>query len=369
MFKKYIWLLLSPLFWTACHTGDFPPDMPDEPVFTTQFTLDAATHALQAGVENKYLYTSFKTLSPEMLVLSGAFAEAGCAAATCPGSLSFEFRNDHFGADVMPDTLLAPGMRSYFLQQSASSDIIRRVTFFTPDTLDFQTFQWKIDNGDPQSGNSIVRDFDTDTAHVVQLRASRNGAIKSLVSRSIRPDTVSGDVLPKVGITVSDSMQGGGYLLSANTFGVPVSSYYWNTLETTPQIIALITDNNYSLRVTNPAGDTAFAQIFKIDPAVHHTANFSFQVQNIIPPVDTVQLKSVNIRWVAEDGGVWESQRAGQSTDAYFQILSAEPYDPNENGQKTYKISIAFRCQVYNILNTSLHQTLEGTAVIAVAYP
>jgi len=92
-------------------------------------------------------------------------------------------------------------------------------------------------------------------------------------------------------------------------------------------------------------------------------------VQNITPQPDTLQPGSVTIRWVDENGVVWESQRGQQMPDAYFQILSSEPYELNENGQKTRKMNVSFSCLLFNPDNPSVGRPISGTAVTAVAYP
>ena len=370
MFKKYSGLLLLCLvLWSACRTGELPPDMPDEPVFTAGFSVNGEAHSLAAGVEDVYLFTRFEEDDANVLVLSGTFAQSDCPQGNCAGSLTFEFRNDRTGSEVLIDTLLRAGTLEYYYDQPAVTDEVFRYRFFSPDSADYPLLQWKIDNAPIVIGTSIVREFAQDTVHTVQLFAFRNGALKSKVGYSIDSDTTSNN-FPTVGITVLDSMNGGApYSLIAETHGSPVSSFEWNTGAATQQITAFIPQEIYAVHVESPAGDTAYAGLFGIDPVIRKTADFGYTVQHIVSSPDTLYLNRINIRWVDEDGRTWESRLGVQTPDATFQILSSTPYDLNENGVKTRKMEVSFSCRLYNDLEPLLSRVVEGTAVIAVGYP
>ncbi len=370
MQKKYSWLFLFVLLlWSACSKEPIPPDIPGEPVFTAQFQFDAGEQALSAGQDSLYLFTTYRSAPGAILVLSGAFAPVDCPDGDCPGSLTFELRNDRTGSAVVPDTLFELGSRAYFNAAPQASDSIIRITFTTPDTLEYQTFQWVIDNGSPFTGKSITKEFPDNAPHEVTLRAFRSGALKSVVTRTIVPNSLQ-TIYPAVGIAVIDSLPTGAYLLIANTFDSPVVSFNWNTGDTIQEIIANQANASYAVTARNLAGDAAFAQI-TLSPLMSpgKTADFNFSVQNITSQPDTLQLRSVVIRWVDENGVVWESQLAEQAPGAYFQILSTEPYELNENGQKTWKMNVSFSCMLYNSDNPSEARPITGTAVIAVAYP
>ncbi len=370
MQTKYSWFFLFVVLWSACSKTDFPPDEPGDPVFTAQFLLETEEHTLVAGQDSVYLFTDYRPGNDEVLVLSGSFAAVNCPAGDCPGSLTFQFRNDHTGSGVSPDTLFFPGNRAYFNAMPTVIVTSRRTTFSTSDTLDYQGFQWIIDNGTPVPGKSIVLDFPDDTPHQVSLRAFRSGAIGSIVSRTIVADTLD-NTYPAVSIMVTDSTSGGPFQLFANTLGTSVTSFAWNTGDSAQQISVSQLDANYAVSVKNAAGDTAYAVIVTNSPVIplSNTANFDFEVENVLASSDSLQLGSVLIRWVDENNTVWESFHAGQPTTSYFQILSSEGYDLNENGQKTYKMNVAFSCMLYHTDNPSLSRSISGTAVIAVAYP
>ncbi|HOY06688.1 MAG TPA: hypothetical protein PLO67_14870 [Saprospiraceae bacterium] len=370
MLKKYNWLLAGLLFWSACSNRDFPPDMPADPVFTTQFTVDGEIQSLEAGVEDIYLFTRFEKDDANVLVLGGTFAQADCPAGDCPGSLTFEFRNDRTGSEVFIDTLLSAGNKTYYFDQPVTANEVFRYKFYAPDSADYSLLQWRIDNDTPVTTKTLIREFVQDTVHQVRLWAFRNGALKSVVAHTVNSDTIS-NVFPKVNIDIQVDSIGGGtqYLLTADTQGSPVSSFQWSNGANTQQIAVSETQEIYAVHVESPAGDTAYAGIFTIDPTINKTADFGYTVEHIVSNPDTLYLNRINIRWIDESGGTWESRRGTQTPDAFFHILSSEPYDPNENGQKTRKMEVSYSCRLYNVLEPLLSRIIVGTGVIAVAYP
>ena len=370
MQKIFSWLFVLAVLWSACSREPFPPDMPEEPVFTAVFQTEAATYKLEAGVDSLYLFTDYHTENDVVLVLSGTFAKVACPAGDCPGSLTFEMRNDHEGSTVFPDTLFLAGNRDYFYTGAQTLDTIRRTTFSTPDTLDYPLFQWEIDHGVPVTGKSVTKEYTENTPHLVTLRAFRNGTLKSVSTRTVVPDT-SNHNYPNVGILVSDSTQSNPFVLTAYLIDGPDVTFKWSNGDTTDQTDVTPVISNYSVRVKTNAGDTAFAQINTFDSTFSggKTADIQLSVTNILTPVDILQLGRITIRWVDDNGVTWVSHKGLQTPDAYFQIISSEAYEPNENGRKTHKMNVAFSCRLFNNNNPSQSRPLSGTAVIAVAHP
>lgn len=372
MLKKYSHLLLFVLLWSACSKESFPPDGAEEPVFVAQFQIAQDAYSLSAGKDSLYLFTKhqYDPDTANVVICSGAFAAVDCPGAYCPGSLTFEFRNTIEGAEVFFDTAFAVGPRPYLYVGTPIGDTLKRIRFFTSDTLDYVSFQWLIDGGSPVTGRSITKEYTDNNPHQVTLRALRNGAIGSIVSRTIVPDILN-ETYPAVNITVTDSVQAGSYVLIANTLGTAVESFAWNTGDSTQQIEVSQLDANYAVTVKNTAGDTAYAVIAAVNAItpIVSSANFEFTVENVLPPSDPLQLGSVLIRWVDENNTVWESRRGAQPASSFFQILSSENYELNENGQKTRKMEVAFSCIMFNINNLSESRPISGTAVIAVAHP
>ncbi len=365
---KYHWLLWVALLWSACQRADIPPNGSEDPVFTAQFEVGNQAETLTAGKEEVYLFTAFQADDLDVLVSTGTFALSDCPQADCPGSLTFAFRNDRTGALVFPDTLFALGSRSYYSQNLPVTDSIWRITFSTSDTLDYQLFQWNIDNNPVVNGKKVVKEYASNTPHFATLRAFRTGALGSLTSLTVAPEG-SPNSFPRVGIAVQDSSQGGPYILTANTFGTAVESTRWSTGDSTTSIVESQLAASYTVKVENAAGDTAFAAILSITPItpITKTADINYVVESIAPQGDPVQLGTVAMRWIDANGVIWKSDNMTQDSDAFFQVLESEEYDRNENGQKTRKMRVVFSCKLYNDAGDNL--PCVGSAIIAVAYP
>lgn len=366
---KYIWLFLLLFFWANCSKGP-DVDIPGEPVFTASFDFNSTGHLIQAGVEDVYLFTSHQWDSQNLRVFKGTFTDADCPAGNCPGSLTFEFRNLQQGETVSPDSLFFPGERSFFLEPQTVTGPVYRMTFSTPDTLVYHSFQWRIDHqGNLEAGKSITRDFQDNTDHIIELYAYRAGALKSVASRTISTDTSLQTGFLRAGIAVSDGDSLSDYTLTAQTAGSPVLSYAWNTGETTEQIMPDNPNDIYRVKFTGISGDTAFAWINGVIPGLidYGTAEFSYKVETILP--DVLQPGRVSIRWVDENGISWESEKGEQPDNASFIILDSEPYENNENGENTRKMTVSFSCLLFNADNPAESRQMNGTTVLAVAYP
>lgn len=83
--------------------------------------------------------------------------------------------------------------------------------------------------------------------------------------------------------------------------------------------------------------DTAYVGIFTIDPTINKTADFGYTVEHIVSNPDTLYLNRINIRWIDESGGTWESRRGTQTPDAFFHILSSEPMIRTKTARKPGK--------------------------------
>ena len=92
MHKILFSIVLLSVFWAACTKSELPTGVSNNPVFRVQYTVDTP-QTLIAGIGDTYLFTRAERFADEVLVLSGAFADAKCPAGDCAESLRFEFRS------------------------------------------------------------------------------------------------------------------------------------------------------------------------------------------------------------------------------------------------------------------------------------
>jgi len=87
-------ITLAAMIWSACSKSELPDGGFDSPVFFVGFEADSNMIAdMTAGVDGKYLFTRVERGADNVLVMSGAFADASCPTGDCPGSVRFDFRN------------------------------------------------------------------------------------------------------------------------------------------------------------------------------------------------------------------------------------------------------------------------------------
>ncbi|MBK7937281.1 MAG: hypothetical protein IPJ82_09405 [Lewinellaceae bacterium] len=362
MKKLFLGLLLLPLalLWPACEKNSLPPTSFDDPVFFVNFKVDTfASQTLTAGVNDVYLFTRLETGPDDVITSYNYFSNTQCPEADCPGSLGFEFRS-HFGVD----SVFSGGYYPYKKPDSVA----------TPDYYDFeyeirhfdQYSSWTLSVNNTlllESANIFkisVPAYNLD-ARSVLVSATKNNGPTSTYSRTLLPDNPS--AYPSVEIKAVFSQ--GQYMLTAETSGAPVIEYLWSNGLTDSIIHSDTLLKTYSVTVTDGAGNTAEAGLDNLSGVNSiSTAGVSFSYQPVYNPL---QLGTVVIQWVDESGTIWRSDLGEQPNDTFFQILSSEPYEANENGVATQKLTVAYQCVMYNIPLGSLQ--FSGSGVIAMAVP
>lgn len=76
---------------------------------------------------------------------------------------------------------------------------------------------------------------------------------------------------------------------------------------------------------------------------------------------------TVKIHWVTPDGRTLLSDVFPQDSSTFFRVLNPGPWESNEKGEKTWKMSIDFSCIMLDSLSSN-EQPVRGSGVIAVAY-
>lgn len=357
--KNTISLIAVVLWWGACKKAELPPTFFEDPVFMVEYSLDTTGQPITAGVDDVYLFTDFE--EGDFVVCSGSFAKTDCPNADCPGSLTFRFRSPM--TDVFsPDTVFRTG--SFFFDGTGSAaDTIYLTTFSVVPGSGYDSFSWDIDSAFAGTGASLVQVFQENVPKVVRLTAQKQSGLTSTIFRTVSL-TSPGALNPIVGIDIqSDSVL---YTLTAEVSGTPVSQFFWNTGDTTQEILQFSLAPAYSIIAEDSAGNRAEARLQQLTPAEVpvSTAGFTYTVQPFVLPA---QPGEVSIQWIDSQGISWRSDLSTQPPDATFQVFESEPYEKNERGQVTRKMRVAFDCLLFNDAGESL--PFSGSGVIAVAHP
>ncbi|MFN0213742.1 MAG: hypothetical protein ACKVT2_05750 [Saprospiraceae bacterium] len=90
------------------------------------------------------------------------------------------------------------------------------------------------------------------------------------------------------------------------------------------------------------------------------------------PLDDSLSLEKLAVQWVLPDGTVLRSDQLSQPQDTFgslshFVILDSEPWEINERGETTWKMTIDFTCWMLDSIKNE-EQKIRGSGVIAVGY-
>ena len=99
--------------------------------------------------------------------------------------------------------------------------------------------------------------------------------------------------------------------------------------------------------------------------------SFTYQASvdtTVIPAPD--QFGTVWVEYADGQGHLFSSALGVQDNQgsAFFEVLSKELFEPNQNGQPIDKLEISFQCRLYGA-DGQLFGTLSGGGIIAVAHP
>ena len=395
---KYIAILAAALFG-GCQKLDLDPQVDGTPVFSANITLNGVTKEWQAGVGGYYLFTSFEKGADEVYVFKGQLKKDSCSTGACGESLTVKIRDVQLTLNGLPDVVqaLAPG--NYPYQLPAAADTLWVVDTITTYQLSFDAGQsvvppntvpvytWNLSNGSAVQPGQIalfsLPQFPQNLEMTLTMQANNQNCTSTQTRRVALPDPSGPAESCSVFI---DTMLDTAGLLIENLVAVPAGSapfsFIWHdsTVAETWPVSNALQVINAMVAVADAEGCTAGAGYSTFwNPGVIGTycsARFSYQVTEVmqvdsIPVViqDSLQLSTVVVEYTDAAGKLFSSAFMPQSNaNAYFEILSVEDFDDNENGEKTKKLSLRFACRLWNA-NGSFIELQNGEAVMGVAYP
>lgn len=361
----------------GCRKVELPPPVTEPPKFSVDFIYgdSAVAQTLTAGLDGLYLFTSHDRDALNVVTMRGAFAPADCPATNCPGTLIFEIRHYETGPVVPQDTTAVVPEGSYLFRSPPHEIPINRLTFRATDPDSLASIGWTLFQ-DAQllaqgTGDSIVYDFTSDSTVTVRMTYEQMNGFQGFVEtryRFVQPDCPEVELIAQ-----PDTLIPNNYMVSALT--TPPGGnfdYLWNTGSSSPTIFidSTILEGPYLVTVTSATGCPTSATV--INPAaataVNRLPSIAVGRQEIVIPGDELQLGRVTVRWFRpETGELLRSDYAMQPADSYFYLSETGLYEPNENGEKTNRMRISFRCLLFDPAGNA--QWMTGNGVIAVAYP
>lgn len=368
---KYSLALLLAFSWaTGCQKSGLPPSAPDAPVFSVTYKIEGTPDKiLTAGQDGIYHFTRFRhDPTDDVLTFSGAFADASCPVADCPGALTFEFRNLETGQDFFSESL-REGDWPFGSKKSGGQTSFLTTFYADGNGGNAPEYAWRVGQEADFQGEAFSHTFLSPVSVPVKLTARDASGITSSYEK-IAEIGPSPGICPNARIVAMyDSLQNF-FTLTAQT-DVPgtFSTFHWNTGEDTQSI--KVTDSlPHAVTVTMLGGCTVAASVGDLPSNLNfpfQTPTFNYEIQQTNVPGDSLQLGTVAVQWIDAQGVAWRSDFQPQIAGANFNVTELEDYEPNERDEKTVKMKITFQCQVFSPAGEA--KTIAGEGVIAVARP
>ena len=346
--RSNLYLLIVAAGWfSACSQVDIPADENDMPVFTLKGQLNGADWQRSAGEGGLYLYTGYEPDAAGVWWFTGNLAPEGCP--ECPGRLSIAIQDSELrnGSPVPIETALPPGSYAYQSPPDTQVLALNRVQFTANYTGLSPALSYSWDFGDSTFSSEAmpVHDYPDATPTTVRLQVTgRNGCAANY----------AGEVFPGGGVPgncrvflVSSLDSTGQLILQANPVGgVPPYSYLWSNSQNLGELIGVSAPGNYCITLTDQSG-CAVTTCTTVAAGPQNDicrAGFDYQTSKI----DTFQvvqgngLRQVSITYTDFSGKIFRSDGIRQPVNSLFAIDRNEPYELNEKGDKTRRLSIRF---------------------------
>lgn len=358
-------ILLGLLGLGACRKSELPPDMTENPYFKGEFLLELdSNRLLEAGRNNRYLFTRAADSGSNLRIMWGAFAPATCPTGDCVGSLRFEFYSQR-DPGLSPEQLFRPDS-GWAMRRLSLADTIYLTELKADNTGGFTQFKWNINQTNSLNG-IVVNTTIPDRQPEIELRARHFNGWHAYVRR--RVDLADSNlILPKVQLRLNNDSINGIFSCEALTTGFNGAQFLWSDGTTdSSTLINANMNNSISVRVTDAFGGFAEARIDSLFAAAStpflNTPEFTFKA---IPEINTSNSPTgFALQWVDENGKRWRSDIGPQLPDTRLFIEQSAPYEKNENGKATRELDIFIQCRLY--ADTGLSRNAQFVGKIAVA--
>ncbi|MGZ3919441.1 MAG: hypothetical protein ACXVO9_03290 [Bacteroidia bacterium] len=376
MKKVQYYIFLSGLLIIAgCKKNNLPPaeENKSEPVFYFKGNVNGAPVALQAGVNNYFMYSSHYQQANNVYVYKGEMKQSLCNG-TCGYGITLlinDYKVSQPDEPMKPDSGLYVG---HYQLNDGSPDPVTYSGSFTPLFTDAgTTYSWWYSDGVILSGlQGGSRYFNAGQTYSVALSVTRNNATQTHTNEF----RVGNPLQTNVGAycnwtTTPTTYSFVPYLSSTAGNGI---TYNWDFGDASPATANSVPVHAYyygskyfraRLRLTNSNNDTCYSYyqvpVSVTTPTIH--ANFN-SVFNPVPNV--LGLSSITLLVTDPSGTIYSTESINQSVGNNIQIVSVEDYKNNSANEPTKKLKITFNCVVKNgadVLNIT-----NGEAVIAVSY-
>ena len=374
-------LICALLLWVGCKEKEIPEETMGDPVFWLEGSFDGSQERLTAGENGYYMFTDHSLDNQDRYLFEGTLADANCQ--TCPKNLRIRFRSSDVsvpGVDPDVEEILHLGEFPYLISEALDQFRVGFSSFSRGDgALDIK---WDFGDGTTSSEINPTHVF-THSRNVDNQQAKSFDVTLKVKDVSGCEDEFVNEIIPDDSrcwsrFSVSDTARDA-FLLEAFARGEPPFKYVWsfkfgNETFTSDQLA----DRFYEWPLREGFPDAICLTVIDEEECENTTcinlkrpdrdclANYVYEKQGRVfsNPGET----EVVIGWTDENGVRFRSDRNKQPGSSYFEVLSSEPYDDNEDGEKTRRLKVRFGCELYDE-NDNVFQMKGFEGFIAVAHP
>ena len=368
MLKKLATALCMATLWWSCNPIELPPNTITDPVFTFTGQLDAQQLNFVAGDDGIYMHTGYTIDTTQILRSYGNFAHDDSINDGTEALLIVLSGFDPANSLVFdPDSMFRLGERSYAEPQQSLFDEHYIAHIYPADSTG--TKVWTLDD----QVISVATNANFDLTLPIGNHNIAVTTLPTLLCGEITTFSTSLTLKPEdnaFGLNVYYAQNQG--LVAQAITADSIVTYSWALGSIGPILQASAFSGTYCVTATNSQGDNANACITLYTPNNPGQAacitTFITELEYIGSTQPVAQRGRILIQYTDSQGVVWRSDRAAQPASSSFQLIEATPYDPNENGQATYKLRANINCTLYNA-NMQTRTLTNVQTTFAVATP
>jgi PKD repeat protein len=364
-------ILLIISFCFSCKKKNYPESIfENESVFYFKGTVNNMPISIGAGVDDYYMYSTYQQDSSGVYNFIGNLGKQNCD--NCPNTLQIKINDFKVSAPNAPTKIdSALQIRKYIL--FSGFDTSYSVQFNAIYNKTASVYNWNFGDGFTSTLINPVHIYNKKGNYKTCLSIkSTNNCYGSICNE--QKIGLNGN--PCKTAIASNYITNNYIQFTQNTLGTLPFTYLWDFGDGSKSTLAspthsYVISGSYpvTLKVTDNTNDVAIANYNVLTQNDLSSCTTNYSVASITPIITQqalLALSKITIKWKDGNGITYTSNNSLQPSSSYFEILSVEDYDNNENNQKTKKLHIKFKTTVYNG-TTSL--TIDNAeAIIAVAY-
>ncbi|MES2689722.1 MAG: PKD domain-containing protein [Bacteroidota bacterium] len=359
----YMIFVLSAAFTLhGCKNIEVPFTSAGTPVFIATGLIDNKPFTIEAGKQEYYMQTSYRTDSLNVMEFSGELKRK-CTG--CNEALGITIRNYRQGNTFVADSSL-PASVYPFLQPSPVGSYTVRFTNYSTG-LSGSSYLWSFGDGTTSTDESPVKTYMMPGIYKVKLNVRFGDGSESEIAYSVKLSPVLG---------------------SKNYCGIYSQSFptattcTWETNPTATLTVWDFGDGSASAQGNNVTHtyNTAGLYVVSLLQYIHNdtieyrmnikTAGVQGNMANFIQStqVNTGSINhfsEVNITWTDEHGKTYSSKNAKQDSRSSFRILSTT-YELNEQAEPVCKFTFETDCLLSDGNSTIRMAGMKGTFAVAV---